>query len=176
MQNLVNLRHLNIIGTSLEQMPRKMSKLNHLQHLSYFVVDKHEEKGIKELRTLSNLHGSLFIKKLENVNNGFEASEAKIMDKEYHDELWFLWSQDAKDHFTNSQSEMDILCKLQPSKNLKRLGIHGYRGTRFPEWVGDPSYHNLVRLFLTGCSNCCIIPPLGQLIPFQGHLFPPLSI
>jgi len=163
MQNLVNLRHLNIIGTSLEQMPRKMSKLNHLQHLSYFVVDKHEEKGIKELRTLSNLHGSLFIKKLENVNNGFEASEAKIMDKEYLDELWFLWSRDANDHFTNSQSEMDILCKLQPSKNLKRLGIHGYRGTRFPEWVGDSSYHNLVRLFLTGCSNCCIIPPLGQL-------------
>jgi len=85
------------------------------------------------------------------------------MDKEYLDELWFLWSRDANDHFTNSQSEMDILCKLQPSKNLKRLGIHGYRGTRYPEWVGDPSYHNLVRLFLTGCSNCCIIPPLGQL-------------
>ncbi|XP_058754765.1 putative disease resistance RPP13-like protein 1 [Vicia villosa] len=164
MQNLVNLRHLDIRGNrKLEEMPVGMSKLNQLHYLSYFVVGKHEENGIKELGTLSNLHRSLSIKKLENVTNSFEASKAKIMDKKYLEELSFVWSQDAKDDFKNSQSEMDILGNLQPTKNLKRLEIGGYRGTKFPEWVGDPSYHNLTDLSFYNCHNCCILPPLEQL-------------
>jgi hypothetical protein len=144
-------------------MPRELRKLKNLQHLSCFHVGKHVEKGIKELGTLSNLQGSFSITKLENVINSSEASEAKIMDKKYLEELSLSWSEDAKDHFTNSQSEMDILGKLQPTKNLKRLDVHSYRGTRFPEWVGDPSYHNLTELYLSDCLNCCILPPLGQL-------------
>nr|AHB64354.1 NBS-LRR protein [Cicer arietinum] len=164
MQKLVNLRYLDIRCTpKLEDMPKEMSKLNHLQHLSCFVVGKHKEKGIKELGTLSNLHGSLSISKLENVTNNFEASQAKMMDKKYLEELSFEWSHNAKDNFTNSQSEMDILDKLQPVKNLKKVSICGYRGTRFPEWVGDPSYRNLTKLSLFRCHNCCILPPLGQL-------------
>ncbi|CAJ2658930.1 unnamed protein product [Trifolium pratense] len=164
MQNLVNLRHLDINECNmLEEMPRQMSKLKNLHHLSCFHVGGYGEKGIKELGTLSNLQGSLSITKLENVINGSEASEAKIMDKKYLEELRLSWFADAKDHFTNSQSEMDILCKLQPTKNLKRLGVHRYRGTRFPEWVGNSSYQNLTDLYLIDCHNCCIFPPLGQL-------------
>ncbi|KAL5096763.1 hypothetical protein RYX36_001090 [Vicia faba] len=163
MQNLVNLRHLEISGTKLKEMPREMSKLINLQHLGCFVVGMQEEKGIKELGTLSNLHGSLAIRKLENVTNSFEASQAKIMDKKYLDKISFEWSEDTKNHFTSSQSEMDILGKLQPTKNLKRLDIHGYRGTLFPEWVGHPSYQNLTKVSLSGCLNCCILPSLGQL-------------
>jgi hypothetical protein len=53
-----------ILG-KLEEIPTKMRKLNNLQYLSYFVVGKHEDKGIKEMGTLSNLHGSFSIKKLE---------------------------------------------------------------------------------------------------------------
>ncbi|CAJ2658929.1 unnamed protein product [Trifolium pratense] len=163
MQNLVNLRHLDISNCNmLEEMPREMNKLKNLQNLSLFLVGNHGEKGIKELGTLSNLQGSLSIAKLENVINT-EISETKIMDKKCLEELWLSWSEDAKDHFTNSQSEMNILCKLQPTKNLKRLDVYGYRGTRFPEWVGDPSYHNLTELYVIGCRYCCILPPLGQL-------------
>lgn len=163
MHNLVNLRHLSLIGTRLEEMPRKMSKLKNLQHLSRFVVGKHEDNRIKELGALSNLRESLSIEKLENVINNFEASEAKIMDKKYLEELLLSWSPDVKAHFTNSQSEMDILDKLQPVTYLKMLEIDGYRGTRFPKWVGDPSYHNLTELYVSGCQNCCMLPPLGQL-------------
>ncbi|CAL5183509.1 unnamed protein product [Lathyrus oleraceus] len=144
-----------------------MSKLINLQHLGGFVVGTQEEKGVKELGTLSNLHGSLCIRKLENVTSGFEASQAKIMDKKYLDKLSFVWSEDAKNHFTSSQSEMDILGKLQPSKNLKRLDIDGYRGTLFPEWVGHPSYQNLTEVSLSGCLNCCILPSLGQLFSLK---------
>ncbi|MCH85801.1 NB-LRR type disease resistance protein Rps1-k-2 [Trifolium medium] len=144
-------------------MPSEMSKLTRLQHLSCFVVGKHEKKGVKELGTLSDLHGSLSIKKLENINNNFEALEARIMDKKYLEELELEWSIDAEDNIQNSQSEMDILGNLQPGKYLKRLDIDGYRGTRFPEWVGDPSYQNLTELSLYGCQNCFMLPPLGQI-------------
>jgi Leucine-rich repeat (LRR) protein len=86
------------------------------------------------------------------------------MDKKYLEKLSLSWSEDEKDlHFTNSQSEMDILGKLQPTKTLKRLDVHRYRGTKFPEWVGNSSYHNLTELYLIDCWNCCILPPLGQL-------------
>ncbi|KAK2393624.1 putative disease resistance protein [Trifolium repens] len=164
MQNLVNLRHLDISHCyKLEEMPRELRKLKNLQHLSWFPVGKHGEKGIKELGTLSNLQGSLSITKLENVINSSEASEAKIMEKKYIEELSLSWSKDAKDHFTNSKSEMDIFGSLQPTINLKKLDVHGYRGTRFPEWVGSSSYHNLTELYLYDCQNCCILPPLGQL-------------
>jgi len=88
MHKLVNLCHLDISGTlKLQEMPREMRKLILLQHLSCFVVGNHEAKGIKELGTLSNLHGSLSIKKLENINNSFEALEARISDKKYLEEL-----------------------------------------------------------------------------------------
>jgi hypothetical protein len=164
MHKLVNLRHLDISGTlKLQEMPREMRKLNCLQHLSCFIVGQHEAKGIKELGTLSDLHGSLSIKKLENVNNSFEALEARISDKKYLEELELEWSEDAADDVENSQSEMDILGKLQPAKYLKRLDIVGYRGTRFPAWVEDPSYHNLTELSLYGCKNCFMLPSLGQI-------------
>ncbi|RHN47696.1 putative leucine-rich repeat domain, L domain-containing protein [Medicago truncatula] len=124
MHKLVNLlRHLDISGIlKLQEMPREMRKLKRLQHLSCFVVGQHEAKGIKkELGTLSDLHGSLSIKKLENVNSSFEASEARIIDKKYLEELELEWSEDAADDVENSQNEMDILCKLQRHK-ISRMG------------------------------------------------------
>ncbi|GAU23570.1 hypothetical protein TSUD_385560 [Trifolium subterraneum] len=183
MQNLVNLRHLDIRDCcELEEMPNKMSKLKNLQRLSCFHVGRHGEKGIKELGTLSNLQGSLAITKLENVINSSEASEAKIMDKIYLEALLLSWSEDAKDHFTDSQSEMDILDKLQPTINLKWLNVNGYRGTRFPEWVGDPSYHNLIELYLQSLKKLTIrrmsmLETIGHEYgdSFSGALFPSLE-
>ncbi|GAU23579.1 hypothetical protein TSUD_385670 [Trifolium subterraneum] len=168
MQNLVNLRHLVFSSLcELEEMPNKMSKLKNLQHLSCFHVGRHGEKGIKELGTLSNLQGSLSITKLENVINISEASEAKIMDKKYLEKLSLSWSEDANDHFIDSRSELDILDKLQPTINLKWLDVYGYRGTKFPEWVGDPSYHNLTELDLSDCPNCWALFPSLEYLEFR---------
>ena len=58
----------------------------------------------------------------------------------------------------------DILSKLQPHPNLKRLSIINYPGLRFPNWLGDPSVlNNLVSLEIRGCGNCSTLPPVGQL-------------
>ena len=160
-QNLVNLCYLDIAETALKEMPQGMSKLNQLHHLSYFIVGKQEEDGIKELGGLSNLHGSLSIRKLDNVTNGSEALEAKMMDKKHIYSLFLEWF--SSDDYTDSQTEIDILCKLQPYQDLKLLSIDGYRGTRFPEWIGNSSYHNMTSLTISSLENCCLLPSLGQL-------------
>nr|XP_025664011.1 putative disease resistance RPP13-like protein 1 [Arachis hypogaea] len=100
LHNLVNLPHLDIRGTSLEEMPGKMSKLNQLHVLGSFIVGKHEDNGIQELAGL----------------NG-----------------------------------------------LKELKIEGYKGTIFPDWLGNCSYVNMIRVSLKSCKNCCMLPSLGQL-------------
>ncbi|TKY63574.1 putative disease resistance RPP13 protein 1 [Spatholobus suberectus] len=162
MQNLVNLRHLVIDGTSVKEMPRGMGKLNHLQYLDFFIVGKHEENKIKELGGLSNLHGSLSVWSLENVTKSDEALEARIMDKKHINSLSLEWSI-RNNNGTDFQIELDVLCKLQPHQDLESLSISSYKGTRFPDWVGNFSYCSMTHLSLCNCINCCMLPSLGQL-------------
>ncbi|MED6142465.1 hypothetical protein PIB30_113993, partial [Stylosanthes scabra] len=163
MQNLVNLRHLDTYGTSLEEMPKGMSKLQDLQFLSDYVVGKHEENGVGELGELPHLHGSLRISKLENVKNSGEASNARMDEKIHLDTLYLRWSSFEEGEVCDSQTEKDVLDKLHPHKNLKKLFIFGYRGTMLPDWIGQSSYHNMTFLVLRGCRNCWVVPSLGQL-------------
>ncbi|XP_057743314.1 putative disease resistance RPP13-like protein 1 [Arachis stenosperma] len=165
MQNLVNLRHLDIVSTDLEEMPKKMSELKDLQFLSSYIAGKHEENGIGELGELAHLHGSFRLKKLENVKNSGEASNAR-MDEKIHLNalyLWWSWSSFNESEVYDSQSEKDVLDKLRPHKDLKELSISCYRGTMFPDWVGQSSYHNMTWLKLSACKNCWVLPSLGQL-------------
>ncbi|KAL2336474.1 hypothetical protein Fmac_010920 [Flemingia macrophylla] len=162
MQNLVNLRHLDILGTFMKDMPRGMGKLNHLQHLDFFTVGKHKENSIKELGGLSNLHGSLEIKNLENVISSDEALEAKMKDKKHIEILELQWSL-LNNNGVDFQTELNVLCKLQPYQDLRGLTINGYKGTKFPDWVNNMAYHKLTFLNLMNCINCCMLPSLGQL-------------
>ncbi|XP_072066304.1 putative disease resistance protein At3g14460 isoform X2 [Arachis hypogaea] len=164
MQNLVNLRHLDISGTDdLEEMPKKMSELKDLQFLSDYIAGKHEENGIGELGELAHLHGSLCIQELENVKNSGEASNARMDEKIHLNALYLTWSSGEDSEVFDSQSEKDVLDKLRPHEDLKKLWVLGYRGTMFPDWVGQSSYHNMTVLRLSGCRNCWVLPSLGQL-------------
>ncbi|BAT97586.1 hypothetical protein LR48_Vigan11g092100 [Vigna angularis] len=162
MQNLVNLRHLEIHATSLKEMPKRMGKLNQLQNLDFYIVGKNIENSIKELGGLSNLRGSFSIKALENVTKGEEALEARIIDKNYINHLSLKWSR-ANDSSIDVQNELDVLNRLEPHQDLELLSINGYKGSRFPEWVGSISYRYMTFIGLYNCKNCCILPSLGQL-------------
>ncbi|MFS7925370.1 putative leucine-rich repeat domain superfamily [Helianthus anomalus] len=60
--------------------------------------------------------------------------------------------------------EKEILNELKPhSDKLKMLEVKYYKGIEFPNWVGDPSFHQLVQVSLHGCRKCTSLPPLGQL-------------
>ncbi|XP_025635783.1 putative disease resistance RPP13-like protein 1 [Arachis hypogaea] len=169
MKDLVNLRHLDIRVTQLREMPKGMSNLKSLQFLSDYIVGKHEENKIKELGALADLHESISIGKLENVVNSSEALEARMSNKDGIDSITLTWSSNEEENTVDSEMERDILDKLQPHINLKELQIKGYRGTRFPDWVGHSSYHNITKITLVGCRSCCMLPSLGQL-PSLKHL------
>ncbi|XP_016179259.1 putative disease resistance protein At3g14460 [Arachis ipaensis] len=162
MHNLVNLRHLDIRKTCLEEMPGGISKMKHLHTLSSFVVGKREDNGIKELGGLSNLHGSLELKKLENIVDVKEAENARMTNKNLINELYLEWSS-GDDMVPNTKAERDILDSLQPHNSLKELTIKGYKGTIFPDWLGNCSYNNMTSVSLESCNNCCMLPSLGQL-------------
>ncbi|MED6189534.1 hypothetical protein PIB30_096836 [Stylosanthes scabra] len=163
MQDLVNLCHLDINGTCIQEMPQGMSKLKGLQFLSDYKVGKHEVNGIGELGELANLHGSLCIEKLENASSSGEASNARMDEKTYLNTLHLKWSSDEDNNVVDSNTERDVLDKLHPHKDLKELNIEGYRGTMFPDWVGQSWYQKMTKLELRGCKNCWVLPSLGQL-------------
>ncbi|GAY63795.1 hypothetical protein CUMW_228530 [Citrus unshiu] len=68
MGNLIKLHHLDNSNTdSLEEMPQGIGKLTCLQTLCKFVVGKDSGSGIRELKLLTHLRGTLNISKLENM-------------------------------------------------------------------------------------------------------------
>ncbi|MED6149064.1 hypothetical protein PIB30_058973 [Stylosanthes scabra] len=108
LHNLVSLRHLDTRETSLEEMPEKMSKLEHLNILSCYVVGKHEDNGIQELEGL-DLHGSCEILKLENnVVDVKEARSARMMEKMHIYELGLEWSIQDDDDMASSSLILEI--------------------------------------------------------------------
>ncbi|RYR75196.1 hypothetical protein Ahy_A02g009870 isoform A [Arachis hypogaea] len=123
---------------------------------------RQEENGIQELVGLVNLHGTFEIKKLENVVEGKEARNARIIDKKHIDYLLLKWCSD-DDMVSSTQTERDILDSLRPHHGLKELAIDGYRNTIFPDWVGHSSYQNMTCVSLVYCKNCCMLPSLGQM-------------
>ncbi|XP_057513816.1 putative disease resistance RPP13-like protein 1 isoform X2 [Actinidia eriantha] len=161
--NLINLRHLDITGAySLQEMPSKMGKLTNLQTLSNYIISKGDGPMIRELGKLIHLRRTLCISGLENVVDVEDASGANLNDKQGIDVLSMKWSNSSDDSRKESV-ELKVLEMLQPNKNLKKLTISSYHGLRFPTWVGDPLFSNMVCLKLEDCEKCAFLPPLGLL-------------
>ncbi|MED6159272.1 hypothetical protein PIB30_040816 [Stylosanthes scabra] len=170
LQDLVNLRHLDIRGVyRLREMPKGMSNLIYLNFLSDYIIGEQEDNGIRELGTLDHLHGSFYIAKLENVKNSGEALEAMMGKKKHINALKLKWLRDGDGDVDDVETERDILVKLQPNQNLKKLSIYGYRGETFPDWLGLSGYSKMTKLSLNRCMNCHELPSLGQLPSLQ-HL------
>ncbi|KAF2293702.1 hypothetical protein GH714_004215 [Hevea brasiliensis] len=162
MQNLINLRHLDIKGVRLyEGMPLGIKDLTSVRTLSDFVAGRSGEAGITAFLNLKFLRGAHCISMLQNVANASDdVREPILMDNERIDSLAVGWG------FQNTPDESrdrDVLDRMQPHENLKKLTMVHYGGTEFPLWVDDPLFHNLVRLKLEDCKNCVTLPHLGLL-------------
>ncbi|KDO38868.1 hypothetical protein CISIN_1g044382mg, partial [Citrus sinensis] len=171
MGNLIKLHHLNDSNTdSLEEMPLGIGKLTCLQTLCNFVVGKDSGSGLRELKSLIHLQGTLKISKLENIKDIGDAKEARLDGKKNLKELSLNWtcSTDGLSS-TEAETEKDVLDMLKPHKNLEQFGICGYGGTKFPTWLGDSSFLNLVTLKFEDCGMCTALPSVGQL-PSLKHL------
>ncbi|XP_060960347.1 putative disease resistance RPP13-like protein 1 [Cannabis sativa] len=168
MHHLINLRHLIISEANLVEMPSQISKLTNLQTLTMFVVGKDSGAEIKELTQLSSLHGEVSIKKLENVVNVATPSNLiNVLDKKKLEKLSLEWSY--LNRSIDPKHGKSVLEMLTPNTTLKELKILHYPGKKFPYWVGNESFSNIVKVSLRGCPHCSNLPPLGQL-PLLKHL------
>ena len=167
---LFNLRHLNIFGSNLlEGMPLSIGNLTSLQTLSNFVVGKADSFCvIRELGPLVHLRGTLCISKLENVTKAQEARDSYLYGKQDLNEIVMEWSSNLNES-QDEETQLEVLNMLQPNVKLKELTVKCYGGTKFPTWIGDPSFSNLVLLRFENCDNCNSLPPVGQL-PFLKDL------
>ncbi|PSS12019.1 Disease resistance RPP13-like protein [Actinidia chinensis var. chinensis] len=136
-------------------MPLGIEKLESLQKLSNFIITKGNGFRIRELGNLTNLGGELKITGLQNVVDPRDAQKANLNGKESLDVLSMVWS--------NEGVETDMLHVLRPHTNLKELHISFYHDSRFPTWIGDQHFSNMVCISLRDCKNCSSLPPLGQL-------------
>ncbi|WKA02250.1 hypothetical protein VitviT2T_020464 [Vitis vinifera] len=161
MGKLINLQHLDITNTILKEMPMGMKGLKRLRTLTAFVVGEDRGAKIKELRDMSHLGGRLCISKLQNVVDAMDVFEANLKGKERLDELVMQWDGEATAR--DLQKETTVLEKLQPHNNLKELTIEYYCGEKFPNWLSEHSFTNMVSMQLHDCKNCSSLPSLGQL-------------
>ncbi|GAY61485.1 hypothetical protein CUMW_210350, partial [Citrus unshiu] len=171
MGNLIKLHHLNNSNTdSLEEMPLGIGKLTCLQTLCNFVVGKDSGSGLRELKLLTHLHGTLNISKLENVKDVGDAKEAQLDGKKNLKVLMLQWTNSTDGSSSReAEIEKDVLDMLEPNKNLEQFCISGYRGAKFPTWFGDSSFSKLVTLKFEYCGMCPTLPSVGQL-PSLKHL------
>ena len=164
LSNLINLRHIHIYWDYFIKTPKNMSMLTCLQTLPFFVVGSEDGYQITELGALKNLKGEIVIKNLEYVKDEEEAKSAKLKEKEIFNLglYWLLRPFDGRPRHMYDKDEK-VLEGLQPHPNLKSLTISGYRGKKFPSWVGSSLYHNLIEINLRYCGECEEVPTLGQL-------------
>ncbi|EEF37064.1 putative disease resistance RPP13-like protein 1 [Ricinus communis] len=163
MSSLISLCHLDIRETKLQEMPLKMSKLTKLEMLTDFVLGKESGSSIKELGELQNLRGSLCIWNLQNVADAQDAMAANLKNKKHLRMLDLRWDGETDD----SLHERAIVEQLQPHMNVESLCIVGYGGTRFPDWIANPTFSHMVTLELSRCKYCSFLPPLGQLVSLK---------
>ncbi|KAM1289538.1 hypothetical protein ACFX2I_016783 [Malus domestica] len=184
------LRHLNLTGCEqLTDMPAGIERLHQLQTLPLYVasfiisgpleqLNPYRKLNLSALELL-NLYGKLNLTHLETVRNAVEATTAGLMMKKNLDSLGLYWgayqrrSQDVHKslgivpkrreasmgfHLTRAE---EILNRLQPPKNIKKLVINGYPGIRFAAWA-LPEY--VIAVEIANCQNCRHLPALGNLL------------
>ncbi|KAJ1397017.1 Virus X resistance protein-like, coiled-coil domain [Sesbania bispinosa] len=162
--NLVRLKalqHLSLEACdSLSSLPPQIGKLTSLRTLSIYVVGKKRGFLLAELGQL-NLKGELHIKHLERVKSVMDAKEANISSKHLN-KLRLSWGRNEESQLQENVEQ--ILEVLQPhTQQLYSLGIGGYTGAHFPQWMSSPFLKDLTSLELVDCKSCLQLPQLGKL-------------
>ncbi|CAJ2647967.1 putative disease resistance protein RGA4 [Trifolium pratense] len=145
---------------SLSSLPPHIGKLTFLRTLGIYVVGKKIGYLLEELGQL-NLKGELHIKHLERVKSVAQAKEANMSSKHLN-QLRLSWGRNEGSQLQENVEK--ILEVLQPhTQQLDFLGVGGYTGTYFPQWMSSPSLKGLTSLQLADCKSCLHLPQLGKL-------------
>ncbi|XP_061376562.1 putative disease resistance protein RGA1 [Gastrolobium bilobum] len=155
------LQHLSLMDCfSLTSLPPQIGKLTSLRTLSMYFVSKEKGFLLAELGRL-NLKGVLHIKNLERVKSVMDAKDANMSSKQLNT-LLLSWGRNEESEVQENVEQ--ILEVLQPhTQQLQNLGVGGYPGARFPQWMSSPSLEYLNALRLVDCKSCLQLPLLGKL-------------
>ncbi|KAJ1391667.1 Virus X resistance protein-like, coiled-coil domain [Sesbania bispinosa] len=159
--HLTALQHLCLKQcVSLGSLPPKIGKLTHLRTLSMYIVNNKRGFLLAELGQL-NLKGELHIKHLERVKSVTDVKEANIASKQLN-QLYLSWERNQESQI---QENVELILEvLQPhTQQLQTLGVGGYIGDHFPQWMSSPSLKYLNSLELVDCKNCLHLPQLVNL-------------
>nr|UBY07485.1 NBS-LRR disease resistance protein [Dasypyrum villosum] len=181
---LKHLRYLNIIDTSISELPRLLCTLYHLQFLKFshnveslpdklcnlsklWYVEGHNVylKGYElwQLRDMNDLGGFLNVRNLENVNAKDEALESNLHQKTHLESLHLGWSY-MDDINVEDSLHLEILEGLMPPPRLRGLTIEGYRSAKYPGWFLQDSYfENLETFVLVNCTALEGLPTNAEL-------------
>ncbi|XP_057249171.1 disease resistance protein RGA2-like [Beta vulgaris subsp. vulgaris] len=161
-RKLTSLRHLDL-GTlrRIHSMPAGIGALTYLRTLSEFIVGREIGCCIRELKNMNDLGGKLCLSKLENVAGLDDAEEANLISKQRLKKLELRWTDDEYQEHIGVNHE--VISYLQPHTSLQDLRIVCYGGSTFPSWISHLSFVNLRNITIFKCSNCQILPSLGQL-------------
>ncbi|KAK1418753.1 hypothetical protein QVD17_27899 [Tagetes erecta] len=160
---LKKLRHIDIRDTPLlEKLPLGIDELKSIYTLTKIIIGRDDGFAIAKLNGFKNLHGVISIEGLHRVQNLMHVPGVNLSLKDIT-KLELKWI-DVFDGSRNGPLENEVLNELEANGDrLEELGIVSYGGTKFPNWVGDPSFHELVDVSIRGCRKCTSLPPFGQL-------------
>ncbi|KAL0425660.1 UNVERIFIED_CONTAM: putative disease resistance protein [Sesamum radiatum] len=109
--SLINLRHLDNSNTDLlKELPVEIGKLGSLQSLPKIVLSKVGGLGLRELRNLEHLRGTVAISELQNVLDVEDAKEASVRRKQEIEELQLTWGNDTDDPRNTRLEEVYWMC------------------------------------------------------------------
>ncbi|KAJ3679838.1 hypothetical protein LUZ60_016116 [Juncus effusus] len=193
--DLVNLEYLIFEWELSLCMPRGIGQMKRLRVLPRFDIKKGNwHCVINELKDLEQISGKLCIAGLGNVAIAEEeAREALLQNKHQMKVLRLDWSSGPgpcphvrkgdKAEAGTSDAHIQfgaehLFERLKPCTNLETLHMYGYPGVAYPSWLGDVSFHKLVKISLVGPTyldesvkssligsekSCETLPPLGGL-------------
>ncbi|CAJ2646948.1 unnamed protein product [Trifolium pratense] len=150
--HLESLQHISLNQCySLSSLPSNISKLTSLRTLTMYIVGKKRGSLLAELAHLT-LKGELHLKHLERVKNVTDSKDAN-MSRKYINHLRLSWGANEESELQENVEQIAEM--LQPhAQQLQFLGVEGYRGEHFPQWMSSPSLKDLKSLHLTDCKNC----------------------
>ncbi|XP_077218132.1 disease resistance protein RGA2-like isoform X2 [Tasmannia lanceolata] len=166
---MISVRHLEIEGTiNLHFLPHGIGKLSSLRTISKFIVGNESGCKIEELKDLNLIQGKLNITNLRSVLSADESSKAELEKKQHLHVLILNCIDDRRRNLVMGRDEMGRMESVfealrPPHTNLKELQILDFPGSKFPVWIGDPVFSNLVEVVLFHFKECLQVPSLGKL-------------
>jgi len=142
---ITTLCRLEFTFTKVRKVPPGLEELKNLKvRMDIFKVDHSMESGIQRLGKLNNLHESLSIQGLQDIENPRDALKPDLLNKTHLLRLALEWERTGNS--IDSKKEENVIENLKPPKNLKGLSIFNYGGKQLPNWLLENSLWNMVSL------------------------------